>query len=419
MPLTIVVPLRHFSWLLLLPAVVLMGLGILAIYAVEPAEGVRQMVFAGTGLMLMFLVCLPKYETLGRYSYWIFGLTVLALAATYVLPGSIAPLIKGSRRWIRLGPMQVQPSEFAKVAYILALAWYLRWRRNYRRLRGLIVPTLVTLIPVALILKQPDLGTALIFLPAMLLMLLAAGAKFRHFVAVLLLCLATVPLAWPHIKDYQQLRIVGWLLQSDYVQAQIRNDVHWDLGPWKVGGHTLGPLPILHWKDALYPYKNRSLDNWKMDEGYQVNQSKVALGSGGLAGQGWSGGVFVQYEELLPERHNDFVLAVIGHQWGLWGSAAVVLCYLVLTLVALDIATRTNDPFGRLLVVGTVGMLMVQAFLNVGMVIGLLPVTGTALPFVSAGGSSMWANCIALGLIQNINLRRPMIIVKKVFAFEE
>lgn len=390
-------PLGRMNWLLLGCVAVLMALGLGAIAAVEPGDFSSQLMWCGLGLAVLLASTIPHYERLGRWSYALFAACLAGLVLLFVLPESIARPVNGSRRWIRFGGVGLQPSEFAKVAYVLALAWYLRWRRNYRRLTGLLMPAGLAFVPMVLILRQPDLGTALLFVPAMLAMLFAAGARMRHFVAVVLLCLLALPLVWAHLKPYQKLRISGLLMQSEQVRERIREDDSW--------------------RRVLYPFEQRSIDAWATNEGYQVNQAKIALGSGGLLGNGLWDGPFTR-KDMLPESHNDFILAIIGHQWGLMGTLVVLLCYLAIGIVGLDVATRTNDPFGRLLVVGLTSLLLVQALLNTGMVVGLLPVTGSALPFVSAGGSSMLANCLCIGLIQNIAARRPQILVRRVFAFD-
>ena len=155
--------------------------------------------------------------------------------------------------------------------------------------------------------------------------------------------------------------------------------------------------------------QNVADETWHMGPGYQLRQSLIALGTGGVTGQGREQGAFVHYG-LLPEEHNDFIFAVIGNQWGLVGAVLIIVAYVVIIICGLEVATVTNDPFGRLLAVGVVVMIVVQALLNICMNLGLAPITGMTLPFVSAGGSSLWANFLALGLLVNVAQRRPMLI---------
>lgn len=347
----------------------------------------RQIAYMITGVALMLLVLWPSYQKLGRYAYPLYAL-VIGLLVVLVLGRLLdrfglpdlpfVPVRRGTRRWIGMGPFQVQPSEFMKLALILCLARYLRFRSSYRRLRGLIAPFLLTLLPMVLILFQPDLGTLLMLLPVLFSMLFVAGVRLRHLLIVVLLGCATMPAFYFYgMKDYQQTRI-----------------------------------------QALFK-QNVDDEAWHMDEGYQLRQAKIALGTGGLTGTGYSTGIFVQYDGLLPERHNDFIFAVIGHQWGLIGRALVIIAYGVIVLFGLEVATVTNDPFGRLLAVGVIVMIVVQALLNICMPIGLAPITGMTLPFVSAGGSSLWANFLALGLLVNVAQRRPMLIAHPPFEYTD
>lgn len=165
-------------------------------------------------------------------------------------------------------------------------------------------------------------------------------------------------------------------------------------------------------------FQNSTNEAWQMNQGYQLRQSKVALGTGGLTGKGYGQGTFVRYN-LLPEKSNDFIFAVIGHQWGFLGCLLVLAAYGAIVLFGIEVATATNEPFGRLLAIGVIVMIVVQALLNIGMTIGLSPITGMTLPFVSAGGSSMWANFIALGLMLNVAKRRPLIIANPPFEYND
>lgn len=344
----------------------------------------RQILFFLTGIGLMVAILWPPYQKLGRYAYWAYAATlallVLLVAARYIhLPESLLPVRNNARRWIAVGPLSLQPSEFMKVVLIVTLARYLRFRSTYRQLHGLIVPFVLTLIPMALILKQPDLGTTLMLLPVLFIMLFVAGARLRHLALVALVGAATLPVFYFYgMKDYQRERI-------QILFKQNVPDQRWQMGP-----------------------------------GYQLRQSKIALGSGGIVGEGWGQGVFVESAlPLLPEEHNDFIFAIIGHQWGLVGCALVILAYSVIVFFGIEVATVTNDPFGRLLAIGVVVMIVVQALLNISMTVGLAPITGMTLPFVSAGGSSLWANFIALGLLVNIAQRRPMLIANPPFEHDD
>jgi rod shape determining protein RodA len=360
---------------------------LLRVYDAIGPQTVRQVIFLLTGIGLMLLVLWPSYQKIGWYTYPLYGLVLFLLVLLVAdrlldllhLPSlPFVPLVRSARRWIELGPFRVQPSEFMKLALVLALARYLRFRSSYRRWRGLIAPFLLTIVPMFLILFQPDLGTLLMLLPVLLAMLFVAGARLRHLLSVLMVGGAVMPLFYLYgMQPYQRERI----------QVLFR--------------------------------QNTTDEAWQMDQGYQLRQSKIALGTGGLTGTGYGEGIFVQYRDLLPEEHNDFIFAIIGHQWGLLGGVLVILAYGVIVLCGLEVATVTNDPFGRLIAIGVVVMIAAQALLNICMNIGLAPITGMPLPFVSAGGSSLWANFLGLGLLVNVAQRRPLLIADPPFEHRE
>jgi cell division protein FtsW (lipid II flippase) len=330
----------------------------------------------------MLLALVPSYQKIGKYSYLAYGVTlvllILLVADRYVNVPLINPGRNDARRWISFGFFTIQPSEFMKPILILTLARYLRFRSSYRDWPGLIPPFLLTLMPMVLILKQPDLGTTLMLLPVLFAMLFVAGARLRHLIIVVLVGCATLPLFYTFgMKGYQRERI-----------------------------------QVLFKQDS-------SDETWQRDQGYQLRQSKIALGTGGLTGEGYGEGVFVKYDGLLPEEHNDFIFAIIGHQWGLIGGLLVIVAYGILVTVGLEVPLVTNDPFGRLLAVGVIVMIVVQGLLNICMTIGLAPITGMTLPFVSYGGSSLWANYLALGLLVNVAQRRPMLIAHAPFEHRD
>lgn len=360
---------------------------LLRVYNAIGSQTVKQIIYLLSGIGLMFLVLWPSYQKIGWYAYPLYALVLLLLLLLVVdrfldqwhLPSlPFVPLVRSARRWIELGPFRIQPSEFMKLALVLALARYLRFRNSYRRWAGLIAPFLLTVFPMFLILFQPDLGTLLMLLPLLLAMLFVAGARPRHLISVLLLGCAIMPLFYLYgMQKYQRARIQVLFRQNSTDEA------------------------------------------WQMDQGYQLRQSKIALGTGGLTGTGYGEGIFVQYRDLLPEEHNDFIFAIIGHQWGLLGGVLVILAYGVIVICGLEVATVTNDPFGRLVAVGVVVMIAAQALLNICMNIGLAPITGMPLPFVSAGGSSLWTNFLGLGLLVNVTQRRPLLIARPPFEHHD
>jgi len=353
----------------------------------------KQLVWLGLGLLAMALVNLIPYRSLGRYSNHLFTLSlallILVLLGKYLQLTRLVPNIRGATRWIKLIPVEsnspivnaarIQPSEVAKITYILALAWYLRHRENYRFLKGLLGPFALTLLPMMLILLEPDLGTVLLFLPILFTVLYAAGARVKHLMAIILIALILCPLFYftPGVmKDYQKDRIeVLWKQNTD--------DPYWLNGP-----------------------------------GYQLHQSKVCIGSGQIKGQGWNASSLAQYKHP-PDQHNDFIFSMIAHQWGLIGSLVVLLLYSLVILGAIEIAASQSEPYGRLLAVGIATLLASQMFINIGMTMGLMPITGMNLPFVSYGGSSLLANFIALGLLINVARHRHLLLTRKPFEFTD
>jgi len=371
-------------------ALLLMGLA--SIYATgRMGDFHKQLVWIGAGIFVFLLVNLVHYRRLGEVSYGLFGLSLVLLMVVLVGKcfhiASIVPEINGATRWIKLLPLnsesalgraaRIQPSEVTKITYILALAWYLRHRKNYRNLRGLIGPFALTLLPMALILLQPDLGTVLLFIPVLFGVLFVAGTRVRDLVVVMSLALLLSPLFYSMLKPYQKERIAVLLKQG-------QDDPYWLRGA-----------------------------------GYQLHQSKICIGSGQLTGHGWRKGTFVRYGNFLPHRHNDFIFALIAHQWGFFGALVLLGLYVVIIICGIEIAAAQVDPFGRLIAVAVSMLIATGLFINVGVTMGLMPVTGMTLPFVSYGGSSLLSNFLALGLLANVARHRPHQIANKPFEFDD
>lgn len=350
-------------WVLLAAALGLMALGLAGIARGDELSqaGVffsRQAVWICLGLPALAAATLLPYRALRHQAYVWFGLSLVLLVGVYFFPARW-----GSRRWIPLGPMQFQPSEVAKLACIMALARYLMYRDNYRRLTGLVFPFALTLVPLGLILKEPDLGTSLLFLPVLFAMLFAAGARLRHLAFIACCGAACLPVFWLGLSAEQKSRVTAMFQQRDG-----------------------GPAP--------------------RGDGYHLHQSKQVLALGGAAGSEWSGAALddpLAYH--LPACRTDFVLCMVGERFGLWGTLGALAMYLVLFGRGLLIAARTREPFGRLLAVGIVALLATQTVINTGMTVGLAPITGITLPLMSYGGSSLLFTCVALGLLVNIAQR--------------
>ena len=380
--------------------------GIACIYATERAgdgacvNTTKQGIFAVAGLVAGLITLRIGYQRIARYAYLLFGAALLLLIPPMIAKltgfefGGLVPGRRGAYRWISLPGFQLQPSEFMKIGYILALAEYLRFRKNYRTLGGITVPIILSAVPMVLILKEPDLGTVLLMLPVLFALLFVAGARKRHLAVFAGLGFLAAPLLWLKVEPYQRLRITGVLLQSEALRsAIIRNPERY----------------------AHLSTKRQALE-WEVGTGLQLVRSKAALGSGGVLGAGWGRGTFVEHD-FLPDRHNDFVFALVGHQFGFVGCVIVLACYGVIVVAAAEIASRTTEPFGRLLAAGVMALVATQVVVNVGMTTGLMPVTGMTLPWVSYGGSSLLTSFVAVGLLASVAQHRPFMLSKKPFEY--
>jgi len=392
------------TWAILVAMLALMASSLIAIRAAEVAEPAptghfaRQAAFVGVALAAFFVTTLIPYHRIGRWAWVWYGLNLALLVLVFFLRP-----VRGSHRWIDLKIFNLQPSELMKVSYVIALAWYLRYRESYRRLRGLAAPLLLTLVPAALILKEPDLGTTLLLLPTLGLMLFMAGARLKHLLATLAVAAAVfVPVPRP---------------LSDGEAAQAESLAY---GTVALGGkrYSLRALPLT----LMHGHQLRRIEGWlkqsdedvAMDESYQLQQSLMILGSGGARGMGGDKGLMHHFR-MLPDDHTDFIFAIIGGRGGLIACLGVMLLYLAIFICGSEIASLTKDPFGRLLAIGVLSLLFVQIFINIGMTMGVMPITGMTLPLISYGGSSMVVNGIALGLLVNVGQRRPISLGRKPF----
>lgn len=298
------------------------------------------------------------YQRLRTFAFPIYGLSlVLLVAVFFTRPKNF------SYRWIPLGFMDFQPSELAKIAFILALAAYLVGRPSLRRWYGLLIPFVMMALPAVLILKEPDLGTSLLFAPTLFALLFAAGARPRHLAVVAVLSVVSLPLLWTQMSAEQKSRVVAVFRQR-----------------------TGGEAPD--------------------DDGYHLHQAKRVLALGGVFGSSLSGMPIHNVRAYhLPESRTDFVFCLIGERWGFVGCSVVLGLLAMLIGRGLVVAAQTREPFGRLIVVGIVTLLGTQAAINTSMTVGLLPITGMTLPLVSYGGSSLLTTSLSLGLILNVALR--------------
>lgn len=402
---------------MLIAAGCLIGVGLATVYAIgHPAQAdpqmlsgelarlyQRQLTFVIIGLLAFIGVNAVSYRTVGRSSIWIFSIVLLLLAllaaarllARFGVHIPFVPQRNNVYQWIairigRYNLFTVQPSEFCKLAYLILLSWYLRYRSNYRRFRSLVGPFVLTVIPVGLILLEPDLGTASLLVLMLFAMLFVAGARARHLCLVVGLGLAISPILWQTLSPMHKARMTAVLLQSERIRQIVQQSPF--LSKALVGG----------------PFNPA---DWEKGEGYQLERSKHAIASGGLTGYGFRKGPFIKYN-FLVYRESDFIFAMIAHQWGLLGSAAVLGLFAVIALCGLEIASNNTDPFGKLLATGIVIMFTLEVIVNVSVTIGLMPITGLTLPLISHGGSSLIVHMVEIGLLNNIGRSRPFTVAR-------
>lgn len=390
----------------------LVAIGIASLYAVGyPADvpgGLpdladkweKQAQYAAIGLACFLVINMVNYRRLGAMSYWLYAIILALLAvllvSKYIVRLSFAPVRNGTYQWIviEIAGKQLpslQPSELCKLIYILALSWYLRYRSNYRRFKALLGPFALTLLPMGLILLEPDLGTVMLMMPILFTMLFVAGAKVKHLALILLMAALVSPVMWLKMEPYQRARVSSVLFQSETIRDEAQKH------------------PRL---TELILGKTFDEGKWQRDDGYQLIRSKYAIASGGLEGYGFRQGPFIKYN-FLPERHNDFIFAAIAHQWGFRGCAAVLALYAVIVFCGIEIASNNKDPFGRLVAVGISTLFAAEVFITVSMTIGLMPVTGLTLPLVSYGGSSLLVHLAAIGLLNNVGRCQPFGVARE------
>jgi rod shape determining protein RodA len=356
--------LTYFDWGFALTILAMGCLGVLTIYsanAMTPSPfrqtlHLRQLTWLAAGLVFLVLACTVSYRNLARFAYVIFGINVALLLVVLVM--GKAGL--GAHRWLRIGPITFQPSEFMKLSLVLFLARYFDDRREIlHQPKTMLLPAGLTLACVLLVLKQPDLGTALLLFFNATAILLLLGLRWRYLIPLGAVGGVLAPILWTVLKDYQRRRLLVFL--------------------------------------------NPDLD--PLGASYHIAQSKIAVGSGGGFGKGWLAASQSQLN-FLPMNHTDFLFAVLAEQWGFVGALVVLLLYVYLITRGFQIASDATDFFASLLATGITCTLAIQVAINVSMVLGILPVVGVPLPLLSYGGSSLLVTMLSLGLLLNIHMRR-------------
>jgi rod shape determining protein RodA len=358
---------KYFDWGLLGMTVLLGCLGLVTLYsAVTSASPTpqkiyyfKQLVWYCAGLIVMVISFLISYKLLDRWANAIYAICILLLICVLLF----GKYVGGARRWLILGPLSIQPSEFVKIAVIICLARYYSKIANIRglNLRELLTPLILAAIPIFLIARQPDLGTAMLVVLIAGSMTVFVKIERRSFLYIIASCTITIPMVWFFLKGYQKKRILTFL--------------------------------------------NPELD--PLGAGYHIIQSKIAIGSGMIAGKGFLKGT-QNALSFLPEQHTDFIFSVLAEEMGFVGSVIPLLIFMMLIIWGLNVAYRCRDPFGTILAVGISSMIFWQVFINVGMAMGLMPIVGVPLPFISYGGSSIVTMMICIGLLMNVSMRRFM-----------
>ncbi|GAB4515342.1 MAG: rod shape-determining protein RodA [Phycisphaerales bacterium] len=388
----------HPGWLVVGATLALCMIGVYCIgltsgtrFASAETIAFKQLVFVGIGLVFGAACTLVHYRRL-VHANWLIALAVVGLLVFVLLPFIPEEIVrprKGARRWINVGVTEFQPSELAKIAYVLVTAGYLRYRRNHRRLKGLVGPALIAFVPMALILVEPDLGTALLFMPTLFAMLIAAGAKLKHLISTAALGavfaggVIAISLVAAERDDYPLLR-PHQVARIQAVVDQIEGD-----------------------------------DRFIQERGFQGRQAMMLIGAGGVLGNDHDHAEALVKFSSLPEQHNDMIFAVFANRFGLLGITILIGVYGVWVGGTLLVAGSCKDPFGRLTCVGLGAMVATQMTINMGMTLGVLPITGMTLPFVSAGGSSLVTGFLMVGLICNIAMRRPDYLWRRSFEFDD
>lgn len=357
----------NFNWWLFGLVLLVSAFGVVVVYSANHGRPeifyrnlyVKQVFWILYGLIAMLAALVIDYRVWSRNAYFIYAITIAALIYTLFF-GTIA---SGARRWIQLGPLSIQVSEFAKFALIITLAKYFESKRPAKQYRfiDLLVPGILTGIIGLLIALQPDLGTAMIVFFVFFVFIISVELPSKTLFAIFGVVFLSVPLLWFLLRDYQ--------------------------------------------KNRLLTLFNPEAD--PLGSGYHAIQSKIAIGSGGFWGKGLFAGTQSRLN-FLPEKHTDFIFSVFAEEMGFVGVVVLFTLYLIFILKGLNVAYRARDRFGLFLALGIIGSMAFYIVVNIGMTIGIFPITGIPLPLLSYGGSSLITNYFAIGILLNIEMRRTL-----------
>ena len=395
--------LRNFDLGIFLPTLVLIVVGLFAVYSAtyltSSSYFSKQLIYAFLGIVLIISIVLIPYKIIYEFSYLLYVLSLLLLLLVFFMG------VKGfgAERWLAIGPLRLQPSEFAKIATVLAVARYLSQNdRSINEWKHLAVVFLMILIPFILIAKQPDLGTSLVFLALIIPMLYMAGISW-FFLFVITTPIVTM------IVAFNLYAFMGWILLISIVLILARQKGIVKFGVFVMHIAVGAVTPVL-WK-TLRPYQQQRILTFLQPEkdprgaGYQIIQSKVAIGSGGVWGKGFLQGS-QSHLNFLPAHHTDFIFSVIGEEQGFVGIVLILMVFVFLFLYLLYLSNQVKSSFARLSLVGLMTILLFHTLINIAMTIGLAPVTGLPLPFLSYGGSFLLTSCLLIGITMNFSKNR-------------
>ena len=368
--LSIIDKIREINIFLVCLLLIIFLFGLLSLYSVADANfnpwARNHLIRFVISVILFFIISVIDIKIILKLAYPLFFINILAL----VLIMFIGTETYGATRWIRIAGVSLQPSEFIKVSLILCLAKYYHSIPiiEASKISRMIIPVIITLIPVGLVIIQPDLGTSIIILIGAGSIFWIVGINYKYFILAFLSACAAIPVGWQYLHNYQ--------------------------------------------KERVFTFFNPERD--PLGNGYHIMQSKIALGSGGFAGKGYLEGT-QSHLNFLPEMHTDFIFTMYGEEFGFIGTFLLLIIYLSIILVSFNLATKSRSSFGKYLSCGLIFLFFSHVFINIGMVMGLLPVVGVPLPLISYGGSSMLATMIGFGLIMNCYINRDTILAKEGF----
>jgi rod shape determining protein RodA len=359
---------KNFDWITFSVTISLALIGIMTIYSAtrplmpkeHPGFFIKQIYWFIFGIIALFLVVKFDYVWLSRFSLPLYVIGLILLISVFV----VGKTGLGAQRWLSIGPLSLQPSELFKLIYIIMLSNYLSSIRGPLDTKSLLkIFFLIALLPFLLLIKQPDLGTSLIILAIFGLLALIKGVQKKVVLLFIIISLISLPflgnILWGELKDYQKNRIAA------FVEPET------------------DPSGI----------------------GYHLNQSKITIGSGKFFGKGYLKGTQGPFR-FLPEKHTDFIFAVFAEEWGFFGSFILLFLYFILILRGFDTVEKAKDEFGKLLAAGITFMFLIYFFINIGMTLGIMPIVGLPLPFMSYGGTALLSNFLAIGILINVRTRR-------------